>query len=66
MSLAGERLSETPEAVLPMERLAIHQAILMQWDFHASIECFACHGVRQIAVSLDKLDAVGTEDDASI
>ena len=66
MSLAGERLSEMPEAVLPMERLAIHQVTLMQCDFRASIECFARHEVRQTAVWLDKLDAIGTEDGARV
>ena len=50
MSLVGERLSEMPEAVLPMERLGIHQVTLMQCDFRTSIECFAHHGVRQTAV----------------
>ena len=66
MSLVGERLSEMPEAVLPMERLAIHQVTLMQCDFRASIECFARHGIRQTVVWLDRVYAIGTEDGARI
>ena len=66
MSLGGERLSEMPGTVLPIERLAIHQVTLMQCDLRASIECFARHGVRQTAVWLDKLDAIGTEKGARV
>ncbi len=47
---------------LPLDRLSIHQATLMQCDFRESIECFARHGVHQTAIWRDKLEQIGLDE----
>ena len=52
MSLAGGRPFDMPEAMLPRDRLSIHQVPLIQCDFRTSIECLGL-AVDSYAVWLD-------------